>query len=65
MEEFYTSARGEGHRELVTPVNGKRRISASPPARCFQVDREILAAAHPWDCVPSALYESRVIRSEG
>src|SRR5450759_5578501 len=37
-------------------------LSESSPARCFQVDREILAEAHPWDCVLSALYESRVIR---
>jgi hypothetical protein len=34
-------------------------LRESPPAGCFQVDREILAAAHPWDCVRSALYESR------
>src|ERR1019366_3654826 len=39
-------------------------LSESSPARCFQVDREILAAAPPWDCVLSALYESRVIRPE-
>jgi hypothetical protein len=39
-------------------------LSESPPARCFQVDREILAAAHPWDCVLSALYEFRVIQPE-
>jgi hypothetical protein len=37
-------------------------LSESSPARCFQVDREILAEAHPWDCVLSALYESRVFR---
>src|ERR1039457_2937443 len=37
-------------------------LSESSPVRCFQVDREILAEAQPWDCVPSALYESRVIR---
>ena len=39
-------------------------FSESPPVRCFQVDREILAAAHPWDCVRSALYASRVFRPE-
>src|ERR1019366_5957781 len=37
-------------------------LGESSPARCFQVDRGILAAAHPWDCVLSALYESRVNR---
>jgi hypothetical protein len=60
MEEFYTIALGEGHRELASRKQrlslAMRARSESPPVRCFQVDREILAG-HPWDCVLSALYE--------
>src|ERR1017187_3122968 len=39
-------------------------LSESSPARCFQVDREIIRAAHAWGRGLSALYESRVIRPQ-
>jgi nitrate reductase cytochrome c-type subunit len=48
-------------KQRLSMASGAQRIAA---ARCFQMDREILAAAHPWDCVLSALYELRAIQPE-